>query len=73
MIIQPLIPAQAGIQGRPQRAGSPPEFTPDVIGGGDERRFGILLCAYPARASFGAPALMPVSATTQFRPADLAR
>jgi hypothetical protein len=29
--ILPLIPAQAGIQ-----PGSPPEFTPDVIGGGDE-------------------------------------
>jgi uncharacterized protein YkwD len=29
----PLIPAKARIQ-----AGSPPEFTPDVIGGGDERR-----------------------------------
>ena len=37
MIFHPLIPAQAGIQGPVQRAGSPPEFTPDAIGGGDER------------------------------------
>jgi hypothetical protein len=36
----PLIPAQAGIQGQVQRAGSPPEFTPDLIGGGDERNEG---------------------------------
>jgi hypothetical protein len=37
----PLIPAkagiQAGIQEQVQRAGSPLEFIPDLIGDGDER------------------------------------
>jgi hypothetical protein len=50
----PLIPAQAGIQNglrRPRNAGSPLEFTPDTIGGGDEQlRFDLTeICASSGR------------------------
>jgi hypothetical protein len=50
----PLIPAQAGIQNglrRPRNAGSPLEFAPDTIGGGDEQlRFDLTeICASSGR------------------------